>query len=95
MCVHVCVCSDFILPVTVGLFSINSEGEIFTAVILDREAMSSYELNVETRDMGTPQMTCSVTVIVTVLDTNDNSPSIVNCLDVQFVNEVSMTFWST
>ena len=52
--------------------------------------MSSYELNVETRDMGTPQMTCSATVIVTIIDANDNSPSVVNCLDVQFANEVSM-----
>nr|XP_018915731.1 PREDICTED: cadherin-related tumor suppressor [Bemisia tabaci] len=58
-----------------GAFSIDSEtGEIFTNIRLDREEISSYELIVEAFDHGTPQLTGSSTVLVNVLDKNDNPP---------------------
>lgn len=49
-------------------------GEIYTNTRLDREEISSYELTVEATDQGTPQLTGTSTVIVTVLDKNDNPP---------------------
>lgn len=56
-------------------FDIDSDtGEIFTNMRLDREDIASYELTVEAVDQGMPQMTGSATVLVTVLDKNDNPP---------------------
>lgn len=56
-------------------FEIDAEsGEIFTNVKLDREDIASYELFVEAVDQGVPQLTGSATVLVTVLDKNDNPP---------------------
>lgn len=58
-----------------GAFSLDSEtGEIFTNLRLDRETVSSYQLTVEAVDQGIPQMTGTSTVLVTVLDKNDNPP---------------------
>lgn len=56
-------------------FEIDSDtGEIFTNMRLDREDIANYELTVEAVDQGMPQMTGSATVLVTVLDKNDNPP---------------------
>lgn len=56
-------------------FEIDSDtGEIFTNMRLDREDIPIYELTVEAVDQGMPQMTGSATVLVTVLDKNDNPP---------------------
>lgn len=56
-------------------FEIDSDtGEIFTNMRLDREDIASYELTVEAVDQGMPQMTGSATVLITVLDKNDNPP---------------------
>ncbi|CRL00705.1 CLUMA_CG013962, isoform A [Clunio marinus] len=56
-------------------FEIDSDtGEIFTSMRLDREDIASYELTVEAVDQGMPQMTGSATVLITVLDKNDNPP---------------------
>lgn len=49
-------------------------GEIYTSTRLDRESISSYELTIEAIDQGTPQLTGTATVLVTVLDKNDNPP---------------------
>ncbi|XP_014251864.1 cadherin-related tumor suppressor [Cimex lectularius] len=58
-----------------GTFSIESDtGEIYTNYKLDREFMSSYQLIVEAVDRGTPQLTGTATVSVTVQDKNDNPP---------------------
>lgn len=58
-----------------GAFSLDSEtGEIFTNYRLDRESVSSYMLTVEVLDQGVPQMTGTSSVLVTVLDKNDNPP---------------------
>lgn len=51
-----------------------STGEINTNAKLDREEISSYELIVEARDRGEPQLTGTATVLVTILDKNDNPP---------------------
>jgi protocadherin Fat 4 len=58
-----------------GAFEMDSEtGEIYTSVRLDRESTASYQLTVEALDQGHPQLTGSATVVVTVLDKNDNPP---------------------
>ncbi|KAL1139777.1 hypothetical protein AAG570_006754, partial [Ranatra chinensis] len=58
-----------------GAFSMDSEtGEIFTNYKLDRETTASYVLTVEAFDHGMPQLTGTSTVLVTVLDKNDNPP---------------------
>lgn len=58
-----------------GTFEIDADtGEIFTNARLDREEMETYELMAEAVDQGLPQLTGSTTVVVTVLDKNDNPP---------------------
>lgn len=58
-----------------GTFSIDKEtGEVSTEMKLDRETVASYSLIVEAVDHGTPQLTGTATVLVTVLDKNDNPP---------------------
>ncbi|EFN76853.1 Cadherin-related tumor suppressor [Harpegnathos saltator] len=51
-----------------------STGQIDTNARLDREEIASYELIVEARDHGHPHLTGTTTVLVTVLDKNDNPP---------------------
>lgn len=56
-------------------FSIDTEsGEIYTNIALDRESIPFYEILVEAADHGVPQMVGTSTVLVTVLDKNDNPP---------------------
>ncbi|KAG9437757.1 cadherin-related tumor suppressor isoform X1 [Apis mellifera carnica] len=56
-------------------FVIDSDnGEISTNAKLDREEIASYELIIEARDEGQPSLTGTATVLVTVLDKNDNPP---------------------
>uniref|UniRef100_A0A6P7GGN4 Cadherin-related tumor suppressor n=1 Tax=Diabrotica virgifera virgifera TaxID=50390 RepID=A0A6P7GGN4_DIAVI len=58
-----------------GAFEIDAEsGEIYTNTRLDREDIASYELVVEAIDQGIPQLSGTATVLVTVLDKNDNPP---------------------
>ncbi|XP_068085239.1 cadherin-related tumor suppressor [Anabrus simplex] len=58
-----------------GAFEMDADtGDIYTAVRLDRESVASYQLTVLAIDRGTPSLTGSATVIVTVLDKNDNPP---------------------
>ena len=49
-------------------------GDIFTNVRLDRESVASYALVIEAVDRGRPQLTGSATVLVQVMDKNDNPP---------------------
>ena len=70
------------------MFNINSNGEITTTVLLDRENNSSFMLLVEAVDMGMPRQTCSATINITVEDANDNMPSFVNCEGPHLVTEV-------
>lgn len=59
-------------------FARRSSGEITTREPLDRETKSVHELVLEARDQGTPSRAARVSVKVTVLDVNDNSPEIVD-----------------
>ena len=56
-------------------FVINSDtGEIIATSVLDREAASSIALTVSACDKGSPRLCDNVTVMVDVLDENDNPP---------------------
>ncbi|XP_055376378.1 cadherin-related tumor suppressor [Condylostylus longicornis] len=58
-----------------GIFEIDADtGEIYTTTKLDREDIAMYELDVEAVDQGMPQLIGKSTVIVKVLDKNDNPP---------------------
>ncbi|XP_046690042.1 protocadherin-15a isoform X6 [Silurus meridionalis] len=57
-----------------SLFSINANGSIFTAVPLDREVQSQYEVVVEALDGAVDPRRTSLTLLVQMLDINDNSP---------------------
>lgn len=57
-------------------FRINeSTGEIQINQTLDREIKDSYELEIEVHDGGLQPLSSRVTILITVLDVNDNSPS--------------------
>ena len=55
-------------------FSISSIGIITTSSQLDREAQDRYTLTVFATDDGSPPLTGSSTVVVSILDQNDNAP---------------------
>ena len=58
-----------------GMFYIDEKsGIIRTHAKLDRENVSSYSIVVMARDQGTPPLSGSATVIISVLDKNDNKP---------------------
>lgn len=58
----------------VSLFGINANGSIFTAVPLDRETQSQYEVVVEASDGAVDPRRTVLTLLVRVSDINDNSP---------------------
>lgn len=51
-----------------------SSGEILSSKILDHEEVSVHRFNIVVVDHGSPPRTASVSITVTVLDVNDNSP---------------------
>lgn len=58
-----------------GAFSIDADtGEIYTNYRLDRETYPTHLVIVEAIDNGIPQLTGTASVLVTVLDKNDNPP---------------------
>ncbi|XP_015241891.1 PREDICTED: protocadherin Fat 4-like isoform X2 [Cyprinodon variegatus] len=58
-----------------GTFSIDDRsGETFLEEILDREKMDTLNITVIATDMGSPQMTSTMTFMVHVEDVNDNEP---------------------
>ena len=58
-----------------GAFAVNSNtGELSVAAGLDRETLDSYSLVVEAVDGGSPALSSSATVHVSLIDVNDNSP---------------------
>lgn len=58
-----------------GSFEIDADsGEIFTTTKLDREDIANYEIVVEAVDQGMPQQTGTTSVLVKILDKNDNPP---------------------
>uniref|UniRef100_W5K3K4 Protocadherin 1 n=1 Tax=Astyanax mexicanus TaxID=7994 RepID=W5K3K4_ASTMX len=60
---------------TKGLFDINpNTGEVRVMNQLDREYKERYEFHVEAADKGVPSLKGTATVVVRVLDRNDNDP---------------------
>lgn len=58
-----------------GSFEMDADsGEVFTSIKLDRESQANYELVIEAVDQGSPQRTGTASVLVAVLDKNDNPP---------------------
>ena len=55
-------------------FNISSDGDLFLVGSLDRETIEVYNLTVYAIDMGIPVLSSSASVLITVLDVNDNSP---------------------
>ncbi|XP_035387701.1 protocadherin-15a isoform X3 [Electrophorus electricus] len=72
-----------------SLFTISPNGSIFTAVPLDRETQSQYDLVVEASDSAVDPRRTTLTLLVRVLDINDNSP--VFALRVYVVNVAENT----
>ncbi|XP_030347222.1 protocadherin-23 [Strigops habroptila] len=57
-------------------FKMNSDsGELITTASLDRETQEVFRIKVLVRDSGTPSLSSTVTIICTVLDENDHSPT--------------------
>lgn len=62
-----------------GVFEIAPEsGLVRLAGGLDRETVASYTLTVKAVDQGSPQLWRETTLLVTVLDVNDNPPQVSN-----------------
>ncbi|XP_061747988.1 protocadherin-1-like isoform X2 [Nerophis ophidion] len=58
-----------------GLFEIDANtGEVHVKNLLDREDMERYEFRVAAADKGFPSRTGTATVVINVLDRNDNDP---------------------
>ena len=58
-----------------GIFAIDSAtGRVITRTKLDREVMPEFEIRVVARDQGSPPLSSTATVLLRVLDVNDNSP---------------------
>ena len=58
-----------------GVFAISSDGNITTTAALDRETTSQYTLTVTATDQSaTSPKSSSTTIVVTILDVNDNPP---------------------
>ncbi|KFP90660.1 Neural-cadherin, partial [Apaloderma vittatum] len=55
-------------------FEVDQHGHVIVANTLDREVIQKYSLIVEASDQGTPARTGSVTVLINLLDVNDNGP---------------------
>ncbi|KFR02399.1 Neural-cadherin, partial [Opisthocomus hoazin] len=55
-------------------FAVDQYGHVSVANTLDREVMQKYRLIVQASDQGTPARTGSVTVLINLLDVNDNGP---------------------
>ncbi|XP_059821197.1 protocadherin-18a [Hypanus sabinus] len=53
-----------------------STGAIYALRTFDREEISKISFTVQARDGGTPQLSTNTTVILTILDHNDNAPNI-------------------
>jgi hypothetical protein len=55
-------------------FRVGEDGVVVTAVALDRETISQYNITVLAMDDTVPLMTATTLIIVNVLDINDNNP---------------------
>ena len=59
-----------------SLFDVGSDGLVTVArgAVLDRETADTYTLTVEARDDGSPRLSSTATVTITITDLNDNPP---------------------
>lgn len=55
-------------------FAVDKHGHVIVANKLDREVIQKYSLIVQASDQGMPAQTGSVTVLINLLDVNDNGP---------------------
>uniref|UniRef100_G1PVI4 Protocadherin alpha 10 n=1 Tax=Myotis lucifugus TaxID=59463 RepID=G1PVI4_MYOLU len=70
--------NSFVPPMVIDQFSIDSNsGEIKIRKNLDFEKVKSYKIRIDATDRGHPPMAGHCTVLVKVLDENDNSPEVV------------------
>ncbi|XP_068812246.1 neural-cadherin isoform X1 [Struthio camelus] len=56
-------------------FAVDRHGHVIVVGALDREVIQKYSLIVHASDQGNPAQTGSVTVLINLLDVNDNGPS--------------------
>ncbi|XP_074864923.1 neural-cadherin-like [Carettochelys insculpta] len=56
-------------------FAVDPDGHVTVASILDREVIQQYNLIIQASDQGTPAQSGSVTVLINLLDINDNEPT--------------------
>nr|XP_018896045.1 PREDICTED: fat-like cadherin-related tumor suppressor homolog isoform X2 [Bemisia tabaci] len=76
---------------TDSVFQMNSStGELNLIGRLDRERETKYVLNISVFDLGKPQKSASKTLLVTVLDVNDNAPKFSKSLASFRVSEVAL-----
>nr|XP_033783043.1 protocadherin-1 isoform X2 [Geotrypetes seraphini] len=62
-------------PSSKGFFTINPDsGEIRVNTVLDREQRERYEFLVVAADKGSPNLTGTASVVINVMDKNDNDP---------------------
>ncbi|KAJ8002926.1 hypothetical protein DPEC_G00164040 [Dallia pectoralis] len=59
-----------------GHFAVDRDGVVTVTRALDRETVSEYQLVVMATDRGTPPLTGSATVQLSLLDVNDNGPEL-------------------
>lgn len=57
-----------------GQFAIDEDGHVTVTKPLDREVTQEYSLVIQASDQGIPARTGSVTILIDVLDVNDNGP---------------------
>lgn len=57
-----------------GRFSLDALTGQLTCTALDRELVAFYNLTVTATDRGSPPLSSQTTILVTVLDDNDNTP---------------------
>ncbi|CAM4543070.1 unnamed protein product [Lepidochelys kempii] len=55
-------------------FAVDPDGHVTVASTLDREVIQQYNLIIQASDQGIPAQTGSVTVLINLLDINDNEP---------------------
>ncbi|XP_058704851.1 protocadherin alpha-2-like isoform X3 [Poecile atricapillus] len=84
--------SDTISSKIQDLFRIDEKsGEMWTAGKLDFEDIQSYDLEIEARDRGTPPLSGHCSVVLEVLDVNDNAPEVwVTSLSVPVPEDASL-----
>ena len=70
---------------TFGIFA--NDGGLYNRLPLDRERKENYEIEVIAIDNGIPSQSSSVTVKITVLDDNDNTPEFQEAMYVFYIEE--------